>query len=116
MAIRTFAAIDVGSFEMAMKIYEISAKGGMREIDHVRHRLSLGYDSYKTHKIGFGKIDELCRVLREFQDIMASYHVSDYKAYGTSALRESENTIIILDQIRNRTGIDIEVLSNSEQR
>lgn len=116
MAIRTFAAIDVGSFEMAMKIYEISAKGGMREIDHVRHHLSLGYDSYKTHKIGFGKIDELCRVLREFQDIMASYHVSDYKAYGTSALRETENTIIILDQIRNRTGIDIEVLSNSEQR
>ena len=32
MADKLFAAIDVGSFEMAMKIYEISSKKGMKEI------------------------------------------------------------------------------------
>lgn len=116
MAVRTFAAIDVGSFELSMKIYEISAKGGMKEINHVRHRLALGTDSYRSQKIGYGKIDELCRVLREFQEIMKEYQVTDYKAYGTSAIRETENTMIILDQIRIRTGINVEVLSNSEQR
>ena len=50
MAVRTFAAIDVGSFELSMKIYEISAQNGMKEIDHVRHRLALGYDSYNSVK------------------------------------------------------------------
>lgn len=116
MADKLFAAIDVGSFEMAMKIYEISSKKGMKEIEHVRHRLALGSDSYNSGKISFSKIDDLCDVLRKFSDIMASYHVTEYKAYGTSALRETENTLIIRDQIRNRTGIDVEVLSNSEQR
>lgn len=38
------------------------------------------------------------------------------QAYGTSAIRETENTSIILDQIQQRTGIKIGVLSNSEQR
>lgn len=116
MAIRTFAAIDVGSFELSMKIYEISAKSGMKEINHVRHRLALGSDSYNTGKISYGKIDELCSVLRQFQGIMKEYQVTDYKAYGTSAIRETENTTIILDQIRIRTGITLDVLSNSEQR
>lgn len=115
MSVKTFAAIDLGSFEMSMKVYEISTKG-MREIDHVRHRISLGTDSYNTGKISYRKIDELCRELKKFGDIMKSYNVTDYKAYGTSALRETDNTLIIIDQIRNRTGFIVDVLSNSEQR
>lgn len=113
---KTFAAIDVGSFELSMKIFEISAKTGMREIDHIRHRIDLGTDTYANGKMAYERVDELCRYLNEYMKIMKSYKVSEYKAYGTSAIRETENTMIILDQIRQRTGITIEVLSNSEQR
>ena len=116
MAEKIFAAIDVGSFEISMKIYEISSKNKMNEIDHVRHRLALGYDSYNNKKISVEKIDELCRVLREYKKIMNTYKVDAYRAYGTSAFRETENTLIIQDYIKNRTGIWVDVLSNSEQR
>jgi len=30
MALKTFAAIDVGSYELEMKIFEISGKKGMK--------------------------------------------------------------------------------------
>lgn len=113
---KTFAAIDVGSFELSMKVFEISAKAGMREIDHIRRRIDLGTDTYATGKMAYERVDELCRYLNEYVQIMKTYKVSEYKAYGTSAVRETENTIIILDQIRQRTGISIDVLSNSEQR
>ena len=116
MAYKTFAAIDVGSYELAMKIYEISTKNGIKEIDHIRHRIELGTDSYFTGKLGNDRVDELCRMLGEFKDIMKSYKVDAYKAYGTSAIRETENSLIVLDQIQTRTGLQIEVLSNSEQR
>ena len=46
MAIRTFAAIDVGSFELEMGIYEMSYKTGIRRVDHVRHVIALGKDTY----------------------------------------------------------------------
>ena len=55
-------------------------------------------------------------MLNSFKTAMDGYRVDGYKAYGTSAIRETENTMILLDQIEQRTGIRIEVLSNSEQR
>lgn len=116
MAYKTFAAIDVGSYELAMKIFEISSKNGIREIDCVRHRIELGTDSYLTGKLSNERMDELCRILREYTEIMKSYKVEDYRAYGTSAIRETKNSLILLEQIHARTGIRIEVLSNSEQR
>ena len=112
---RLFAALDVGSFELCLKIFEISS-GGIRQLDHLRHRLALGTDSYATRKISHVKMEELFRILQEFKDVMREYHVKDYRAYGTSAFREIDNTEILLDRIKNRSGIDLEILSNSEQR
>lgn len=113
---KTFAAIDVGSYELAMKIFEISPKQGIREIDYISHRIELGTDTYTTGKISNERVDELCEVLKDFKRIMEGYKVDAYKAYGTSAIRETENTIIILDMIENRTGLKVDVISNSEQR
>ena len=113
---KTFAAIDVGSYELAMKIFEISAKSGIRAIDHIRHRIDLGTDTYANGKISNERVDELCRVLRDYGEIMKGYRVDAYKAYGTSAIREMDNRMILLDQIAQRTGITIECISNSEQR
>lgn len=113
---KRFAAIDVGSYELTLKIFEVSKPNGLKEIDHIVHRLDLGTDTYTLGKIGSEKVDELCRVLGEYGEIMKGYKVDAYKAYGTSAIREMDNVIIILDQIEQRTGIKISVLSNSEQR
>lgn len=113
---KVFAAIDVGSYELAMKIFSITAKGGLKEIDFIRHRIELGTDTFQSGKISFDHMNELCGVLKDFKEIMRAYKVDDYRAVGTSALRESENTTIVLEQIKNRTGIDISVISNSEQR
>lgn len=116
MGIRVFAAIDVGSYELNMKIFEFSSSNQMKQVDAIRYRLDLGTDTFSSGKISADKKNELCKVLREFADIMKSYRITNYKAYGTSAIRETENTKILLDQIEQRTGIQIEVLSNSEQR
>ena len=116
MATKTFAAIDLGSYELGLKIFEISSKNGMKEIDHIRHSIDLGTDTYNTGKISTERMDELCRILCDFSDIMKSYKVDDYKVYGTSAIRETKNTVIVREQIKLRTGLSMDVLSNSEQR
>ena len=59
MTVKTFAAIDVGSFELELGIFEISASAGIREIDHVRHALALGKDTYND-----GRLRDLRRVGR----------------------------------------------------
>ncbi|MCR5734069.1 MAG: exopolyphosphatase [Lachnospiraceae bacterium] len=113
---RLFAAIDVGSYEVGMKIFQFTGGKNMTEIDHVRKRIELGTDTYKYGKISQEGVDELCDILNEFKTVIKSYGVNDHRAYGTSAIRETENSQIVLEQIKLRTGFDVKVLSNSEQR
>ena len=107
MAVHLFAAIDVGSFELEMGIYETTSRNELREIDHLRHVISLGRDTYHTGKISYHLVDEMCQVLEEFAQVMKTYQVEDYRAYATSAMREAKNSQIILEQIRVRTGIQV---------
>ena len=110
---KLFAAIDVGSYELNLKIYNVTANG-MSQVDDVRYRLDLGSDTYAKGKIENERVEELCKILKEFKAIMGSYKVDDYKAYATSAIRETQNTVVLLDLIEQRTGVRLEVLSSSE--
>lgn len=116
MAITTFAAIDVGSHETSLRIYEISKKTGIRELDYVHHTARLGYETYSTKHISYHSIDNLCTILNGFKEKMKEYGITDYMIASTSALREADNNLIVLDQVRQRTGFKIKILSNSEQR
>ncbi|HAU84142.1 MAG TPA: exopolyphosphatase [Lachnospiraceae bacterium] len=116
MAFTTFAAIDVGSNELSLKIFQISKKNGIEEVEHVRHATLLGSDSYKYKKIRNELVNDTCEVLIQFSEKMKEYGVTDYTAYATSAIREASNSILILDQIKLRSGIKVKILSNSEQR
>ena len=114
--VRTFAAIDVGSFELELGIYEITDKGYVRTVDQVKHMIALGKDTYNTGKISYRLVEEMCEVLQDFVRIMKEYQVKEYRAYATSAMREARNSQIVLEQLRVRTGIDVKIISNSEQR
>lgn len=110
------AAIDVGSYEISMKVYELGGRKGVRELDHVRYRVDLGSESYATGRLGRKHVGEICRILNEFRQIMKNYDATKFRACGTSALREIQNSSVVLEQIEKRTGFRIELLSNSEQR
>ena len=111
-----FAAIDVGSYEMALKVFELSSKSGVRELDYVRHRMDIGSETYATGRISHRHVEEMIRILLDFRQIMRSYGVTHYQAYGTSAVRETRDIEVVIDLIQQRTGIRIDILSNSEQR
>lgn len=111
-----FGAIDIGSSELELKIFELSKAKGMREVDCIRHRLELGKDTYATGKVSTEKTEELCQVLTDFVSIMKGYKVEGYRAYATSAVREARNRLNLLDYLEKRTDLKIEVLDNAEQR
>ncbi len=116
MAVTIFAAIDVGSHETALRIYEISKHSGIHLIDYVHHTARLGYETYSTNHISSQSIEKLCTILNGFSLKMKEYDINDYMIIATSALREADNNMIVLDQVKQRTGFSIKILSNSEQR
>lgn len=116
MAISTYAAIDVGSSELSMKIYEVSKQHGIHELSHVRHKLSLGAETYTKGFITYQTINEICNTLNDFKRIMGEFQTTIWQAYATSALREASNSLVIIDQIKIQTGFNVRPLSNSETR
>ena len=115
MAVMTFAAIDIGSYEVSMKIFELSKKIGFRELNDVRYSLELGKGVYSNGKLDAQMLDVLCETLNDFKRMMQDFGVVEYRACGTSALRELTNPLIIVEQIYRRTGFKVEILSNAEQ-
>jgi len=116
MAVTIFAAIDVGSHETTLRIYEVSKKYGVHEIEAVHHTARLGLETYSTQHISYHTIDKLCNILNGFSAKMKEYAITDYMITATSALREADNNLIVLDQVKQRTGFSIKILSNPEQR
>ena len=94
-----FGAIDVGSHEIELKIFELSRKSGIRQVDDVVHLADLGTDTYNDGRISFAHVAEIKRILLDYKRIMTSYGVTNYRAYGTSAFRDMKNAAVVLRQI-----------------
>lgn len=116
MAYQMFAAINVGSSDISMKIFEVIPKWGFKEIDCISTILELGSDTYRLGYVSNEKINELCDCLTRFKSKMKEYGVKEYRAYATSAIREASNSLMIIELIELRTGIKVTILSNSEHR
>ena len=105
MSVDTFGAIDVGSDEITLTIAECSKKNGIRFIDQVTHRINLGGDTFQTGKISYEHVSELEKLLSEYRAIMDDYGVKNYKAYGTSAIREMVNRTVVLSEIEQMADV-----------
>lgn len=113
---KIFAAIDLGSTEITMKIAQISKKEGITVLDTVKYDIFLGKEVYRTGKISYNIVEKICCCFEEYLRIMKEYGVDEYVCYATTAVREASNSEYIIDQINIRTGIKVNIISNEEER
>ena len=116
MANSIYAAININSNDLSMKIYEISKQYGIHELTHVRRKLSLFTETYRKEFISYQTVSEICSTLNDFKRIMAGFDVDSEQVYVTSELRETQNSFVVIDQIKVQTGFKVKVISNSEAR
>ena len=113
---KLYAAIDVGSHEIQMKIAELTKGEPPKIIDSARRTLAIGIDTYTQGEISQPVLADCIQVLNGFLHEMNTYRIGDFRVTATSAFREAANHLYALDQIRRQCGIDIEILSNSKER
>lgn len=110
------AAIDVGSNALRMIIAQITAGGEIILLEEVKKTTHIGHDTFALGKIGIDTIHTACQSLKNFVKLMEDYKVRHYRAVATSGIREAVNREYILEQIRTRTGLNVQVISNAEER
>ncbi|HEY5535164.1 MAG TPA: Ppx/GppA phosphatase family protein [Ignavibacteria bacterium] len=110
-----FATIDVGSNSILLYIAEKRTDG----------KFSLVYDSSEITRLGEGlsttgvlsesAIERSLVVIKHFVEQMKKYNVSDYAAVGTMALRTAKNASVFIKNVREKCGIEINVISGDEE-
>ena len=113
------AAIDIGSNAARLLISEVTIDDkknpSFDKISLIRVPLRLGFDVFGTGKISDHKITLLLHTMKAYLNLLQAYEVKYVKACATSAMRESTNAADIISLVKKETGIEIEVISGSDE-
>ncbi len=118
MKIKKFAAIDIGSNAMRVLISNvIETKEGVHFQKNalVRAPIRLGKDSFSLGEISKKSIKRMISAMKAFKLLMKVHGVSHYQAFATSALREADNRSNVLEQVRRKSGIKIEIIDGTKE-
>jgi exopolyphosphatase / guanosine-5'-triphosphate,3'-diphosphate pyrophosphatase len=110
----TFAAIDIGSNSVRLKISRLQA-GRLKEIHEDREVTRLGEGVFSTGLLSPESMTETVRVLRRFHRAMQECGSDSVRVVATAALRDARNSRAFLEWVRSTTGWTIEIISGLEE-
>jgi exopolyphosphatase/guanosine-5'-triphosphate,3'-diphosphate pyrophosphatase len=97
LKIAKFAAIDIGSNAIRILISNIIQTEDksvyFQKNSLVRVPIRLGEDSFTMGEITKPNIKRMVKAMKAFKLLMNIHGVSEYLAYGTSALREAKKQL-----------------------
>lgn len=113
-----YAAIDVGSNAVRLLVADITYNDNrysFKKNTLVRVPLRLGDDAFLDHEISARKIEDLMKTMVAFKNLMDVYQVTKYLACATSSMREAQNGPSIIKLIKERAGIDLEIIEGHRE-
>ncbi|MFC3563364.1 Ppx/GppA phosphatase family protein [Pedobacter jamesrossensis] len=113
-----YAAIDIGSNAVRLLIADISKQDGLYKYKKntlVRVPLRLGDDAFLDQKISPKKAADLVKTMLAFKNLMDVYHVTEYLACATSAMREATNGADIVKLIKDETDLTLEIIEGQRE-
>ena len=113
------AAIDLGSNACRLLVSDV-IEGPKDTVEFskgvlVRVPLRLGFDVFETGRISEAKKEKLVKTIQSYQLLLDVYEVQHLKACATAAMRDAENAAEVLAEIKEKTGIAIEVISGQDE-
>lgn len=113
------AAIDIGSNAARLLINDViilpDGKTDFIKLALVRVPLRLGFDVFETGSISEHKTEQLVKTIQSYQLLLDVYDTKHLKACATSAMRDATNAKEILKKVKEKAGIEIEVISGEQE-
>lgn len=109
----TIAAIDVGTNSVHMVIARVG-QSGFTVLATEKEVVRLGEGAKGMDHLTFAAIERGVNAMRHMKRI-ADAHSATVRAVATSAVREAENRDDFIDAVRQTVGINVEVISGSEE-
>lgn len=104
------ASIDIGTNTVRLLIADVDGSGNMSDtlIKRVITRLGGGFDGRRLHPESRKRT---MKALIDFAGIITEHSVCTIRCAATSVIREAEDGKDFIDEIRNKTGLSVDVIS-----
>lgn len=117
--IKKYAAIDIGSNAMRLLVANIIEEEGKEthfsKSSLVRVPIRLGQDAFTVGEISEENVDRMIDAMKAFKLLMKVHKVEKYMACATSAMREAYNGKEVVDIIRKKADIKIEIIDGKKE-
>ena len=110
----TFAAVDIGSNSVRLKIARLT-RGHLRPIHEDREVTRLGEGVFRSGFLTPESMAETVKVLRRFHRATQQVVTDPVRVVATSALRDARNSQAFLEWVRSATGWTVEIISGLEE-
>lgn len=113
-----YAAVDIGSNAVRLLFCDVDVYQNHKEVKKIsliRLPIRLGEDVFTKKKISAKNINNLIKALETFKHLSSIYEVVDYRVCATSAMREAKNGKEVIEKIKKKTKIDIEIIDGDTE-
>ena len=110
------AAIDIGSNAVRLQISRVTIYNNetqFKKLEYLRFPLRLGMDVFTSGSISETRAAQCLKLMQTFKLLIELYQVDDYMICATSAMREAKNSQVLIQDIYQKTGLKIEIISGS---
>ena len=109
------AAIDIGTNSVHMIVVQVRPDHSFEIVDREKEMVRLGAGGLGGRALTELTMRSALQALTKFRRLAESHEVDEVVAAATSAVREAENGREFLAAIRQRTGIEVRVISGTEE-
>ncbi|AYN04508.1 MULTISPECIES: Ppx/GppA phosphatase family protein [unclassified Flavobacterium] len=117
--IKKYGAIDIGSNAMRLLISNVVEQEGkepqFNKSSLVRVPIRLGQDAFTVGEISQENIERMCDAMKAFNLLMKVHKVERYMAFATSAMREAYNGKEVVEIIKKKADIKIEIIDGKKE-
>ena len=109
------AVIDLGSNSFRLVVFSWEPDAWWRRTDEIYEAVRIGEGLEETGSLAAEPMERALRTLEVFAHFCVSTRIPDVRAVATSAIRDAGNQAEFLAAALERTGLEVEVLSRSEE-
>jgi exopolyphosphatase/guanosine-5'-triphosphate,3'-diphosphate pyrophosphatase len=109
------AALDLGSNSFHLLVADAHPDGTFEPLVTERVTLRLADLVARQGRIGETGSAEAVEVVRRFRSLAESVDAEEIAACGTSALRDADDSAVVVDHIESETGVRVRVISGQEE-
>lgn len=112
---RRLAAIDIGTNSIRLIVAEASPDGSYRVLDDEKEITRLGRGLHATGRLDPATQEHSALTIARMRSIAEGYGAAEIRVVATAACREAANAAEFLELVRERSGLEVEVIPAEQE-